>query len=112
MGDEKYYTVQIKGTAYKFRPIPNDDLSMIMFVMNMNATGTKTLQALTRVLATSAGTDQWDAITDLLIAKKVTVEEVTVKLLEKIVGRQSKDKGSGDGPVKGLDVAGKLPSAE
>jgi hypothetical protein len=92
MGDEKQYIVQIKGTAYKFKPIPTDDLSMIAFVINMNATGGKTLQALTRVLATSAGEEQWDAITDLLIAKKVTMEEVTVKLLEKIVGKQRKEK--------------------
>lgn len=92
MGDEKQYIVQIKGTAYKFRPIPADDLSMIVFVMNMNATGGKTLKALTRVLATSAGEEQWDAITDLLISRRVTVEEITVKLLEKIVGKQRKDK--------------------
>lgn len=92
MGDEKQYIVQIKGTAYRFRPIPTDDISMIMFVMNMNASGTKTIQALTRVLATSAGEQQWDAITDLLIAKRVTMEEVTVKLLEKIIAKQAKEK--------------------
>lgn len=91
MGDEKYFTVQVKGTAYRFQPVPQDDLAMIMFVMNMGATGTKTIKAVTKVLSASAGTEQWDAITDRLIAGEVTIKEVTVSLLEKIVKRQKKD---------------------
>lgn len=91
MGDEKYFTVQVKGTAYKFQPISEDDLAMIMFVMNMGATGTKTIKAVTKVLSASAGAEQWDAITDRLIAGEVTIKEVTVSLLEKIVKRQQKD---------------------
>ena len=91
MGDEKYFTVQVKGTAYRFQPIPPDDLAMIMFVMNMGATGTKTIKAVAKVMSVSAGAEQWDAITDRLIAGEVTIKEVTVSLLEKIVKRQKKD---------------------
>lgn len=91
MGDEKYFTVQVKGTAYKFQPISQDDLAMIMFVMNMSATGTKTIKAVTKVLSESAGTEQWDAITDRLISGEVTIKEVSVSLLEKIVKRQKRD---------------------
>lgn len=91
MGDEKQFTVQVKGTAYKFQPIPPDELTMIMFVMNMGATGTKTIKAVTKVLSASAGTEQWDAITDRLIAGEVTIQEVTVSLLEKIIKRQKRD---------------------
>ncbi len=91
MGDEKYFTVQVKGTAYRFQPIPSDDLAMIMFVMNMGATGTKTIKAVAKVLSESAGAEQWDAITDRLIAGEVTIKEVSVSLLDKIVKRQKKD---------------------
>lgn len=55
MGDEKQYTVQIKGTAYRFRPIPQDDLVMVTLVSNMGAHQTKTLKALSKVVASSAG---------------------------------------------------------
>lgn len=96
MGDDKQYTIQLKGTAYRFRPVPQDDLTMVVFVMNMGASGTKTLKALTQVLATSAGAEQWDKITDRLIAGEVTIQEVTVGLLEKIVKRQTKN---GDAPT-------------
>lgn len=91
MGDEKYFTVQVKGTAYKFQPISQDDLAMIMFVMNMSATSTKTIKAVTKVLSESAGAEQWDAITDRLISGEVTIKEVSVSLLEKIVKRQKRD---------------------
>lgn len=91
MGDEKYFTVQVKGTAYRFRPIPSDDLAMVLFVTSMGATETKAIKAVTKVLATSAGAEQWDALTDRLIAGEVTIKEVSVSLLEKIVKRQKKD---------------------
>lgn len=94
MGDEKQYTVQIKGTAYRFRPIPQDDLVMVTLVSNMGAHQTKTLKALSKVVASSAGPEQWDALTDRLIAGEVTIEEITVGVLKRVVERQTKDESA------------------
>ena len=91
MGDEKYYTIQIKGTAYRFRPIPGDDVTKLLVVLNMGASATKSIKALTKALAISAGPEQWDAITDRLINDELTLTEATVGILEKLVKRQSKD---------------------
>lgn len=91
MGDEKYYTIQIKGTAYRFRPLPSDDVTRLLLVLNMGASPAKSFKALSRVLAESAGPEQWDAITDRLIDKELTIPEVTSDIFKKIVSRQAKD---------------------
>lgn len=90
MGDEKLFSVQIKGTAYKFKPIPKEGLTLLMLVMNMGASQTKILKALTKVLGESAGPEQWDAITDRLIDGEVSIEDVSSSLLKTIVKRQTK----------------------
>lgn len=92
MGDEKQYTIQVKGTAYKFKPIPPEDLAMVIVVMNMNASQTKTVKAIAKAVSASAGAEQWDEITDRLIAGEVTLEEVTVGVVKRLIERQAKDK--------------------
>lgn len=92
MGDEKYFTVQIKGTAYRFRPIPTAGLTLLGLVVNMSASQEKILKALTKVLSESAGKEQWDAITDRLIAGELGIEDITGNLLKTIIKRQGKDK--------------------
>jgi hypothetical protein len=96
MDDSKQYTVQIKGTAYRFTPIPSDDFERVVMVMNMNASAPKVLKGLTSILKRSAGDDQWDAITDRLIAQELDIEDVTVKLFRKLIERQSKDQAPAD----------------
>lgn len=90
--DTKRYTIQIKGKAYQFKPIPSEDLSMVIMVLNMGASQTKTLKALSKVVANAAGPEQWDALTDRLIASEVNIEEITVGVMKRLVERQSKDK--------------------
>jgi hypothetical protein len=90
MGDETYYTIQIKGTAYKFKPVPEDDLAMVLTVANMGANQTKILKALNRVLGDSAGEEQWDTITDRLIAKEIKPTEL-YDVLRDIMKRQNED---------------------
>lgn len=97
MGDEKHYTIQIKGTAYKFRPIPDEDAARVVVVANMGATTTKTIKAVMHVLASSAGAEQWDAITDRLITKEVTVGDIGVKLFKTLLQRQRNDAKKEDG---------------
>lgn len=91
MGDEKQYTIQIKGTAYRFKPLPPEDLTMVMAVLNLGASQLKTLKALSTILARAAGPEQWDAITDRLIAGEVDVSDVTVTVFEKLIRRAAKD---------------------
>lgn len=91
MDDTKHYTVQLKGTAYRFKPIPADDLALVIYVINMNVSGAKLLKAVSKILAESAGPEQWDALTDRLISKELDVRELTVGLLERLMKRQGKD---------------------
>lgn len=88
MGDDTYYTIQVKGTAYRFRPIPQDDLVMVLTVTNMGASAVKPLKALTRALADSAGAEQWDELTDRLIVKQVTPQDL-MDLFSELVKRQN-----------------------
>lgn len=91
MGDEKYYTVQLKGTAYRFAPLPADDVKRLLTAMHLNLTGARLIKALTRLLAVSAGEEQWGQITDRFMAKELELEEFTVRLFERLIRRQDKD---------------------
>lgn len=88
---EKYYTIQVKGTAYRFAPIDAKAFETLVMVNNMSASPMKAVKALTQALAKSAGPDQWDEITDRLLAGELEARDVTVTLLEKILKRQAKD---------------------
>lgn len=92
MGDDKQYTIQVKGTAYRFKPIPPEEIERVNVILNMNASPTKTFRMLTRVMAASAGPEQWDELTDLLIEEKVALNEITGELFSKIVKRQIKER--------------------
>ena len=91
MDDTKRYKIQIKGTAYSFSPIPDEDLGKIQVIFNMNASAAKTLKALTRILKNSAGAEQWDALTDRLIDDEIGLEEI-IKPAREILKRQVKDR--------------------
>lgn len=89
--DTKRYKIQIKGTAYTFAPISDDDIGMIHLVFNMNASTAKTLKALTKIMKESTGSQQWDELTDRLIEKEITLEDL-VKPLKELLKRQTKDR--------------------
>lgn len=91
MGDEKYYSIQIKGVAYRFRPMPPEDLERVMMVNSLNLSHLRVLKVLTRVLATAAGPEQWDAITDRYMNQDISLAEMTVDVFRKLVKRQGKD---------------------
>jgi hypothetical protein len=91
MGDDKYYTIQIKGTAYRFAPLQEDDVTRVVTVINMSASPVKSLKVIMKVLAGSAGAEQWDEITDRLISGEVSVEDISGKLFKKLVERQKAD---------------------
>lgn len=95
MGDEKYYTIQVKGTAYRFEPLSQDQLAKFAIVANMGASPNMTIKALTNILGRSAGAEQWDAITNRLILDEITLKDLT-DLFGKLVKRQSKDAPADD----------------
>lgn len=91
MGDEKYYTIQIKGKAYRFKPLSTEDLERVIMIRNMSVSEMKTIRALTRVLSTSAGPEQWDDLTDRYVAKEIDLTDFTVAVFQKLIKRQDKD---------------------
>lgn len=91
MGDEKYYTVQVKGTAYRFRPLEPASLERIALVQSMSVDQAKMIKAITRSLAEAAVGDSWDKLTDRWMAKELTTEESTVGILKVLIDRQKAD---------------------
>lgn len=96
MGDDKYYTIQIKGTAYRFSPLAEDDVARVVTVINMGASPVKSLKVIMKVLSTAAGAEQWDAITDRLIDGELAVEDISGKLFKKLMERQKADQPSAE----------------
>lgn len=98
MGDEKQYTIQVKGTAYRFRPVSDDDLARVQIIFNMNASSHKMIKAITAILRDSLGTEQWDELTDRLISKDLDLSDIVVVPLKKLIEKQLKDRApqSGD----------------
>ena len=91
MGDSKYYTIQIKGKAYRFLPLPTADLERIIMIRNMNVAETKVIKALTKALSASAGPEQWDEITDRYVAGEIELVQFTSDVFQKLIKRQDKD---------------------
>lgn len=91
MGDEKkYYTIQIKGTAYRFEPVSSEDATMLTAVINMNASPVKTIKAMTRVMKRCVGDEQWDTITDRLISNEIDLNDL-MEAFKKLSVKTSKD---------------------
>lgn len=111
MDDTTYFTVQIKGEAYRFKPFPPEDLERVTMIMHLGVSGSKSIRALTRLLAASAGEEQWDKITDRYMNGEITdVQDITVSLFKRLLERQAKAQKSGQ--PKGLDVAATLRPAD
>lgn len=91
MGDEKYYTVQVKGQAYRFRPLAPDSLERIALVQSMSVDQAKIIKAITLALAEASVGDSWGRLTDRWLAKELTIQESTVDLLKTLVDRQKAD---------------------
>lgn len=90
MGDDKNHTIQIKGTAYRFKPMAEADVVRFAVVANMGASHTKTIKAMMRVLGNAAGADQWDVLTDRLIDGEIDVKDLTAAF-SKLIKKQTKD---------------------
>lgn len=92
MGDEqKYYTIQVKGTAYRFAPLEPDDVKKVVIIAQMDPTGMKSFKVLSTVLAKSAGPEQWSELLDRYLAGEVTESEITAQIFGRLIKRQDKD---------------------
>jgi len=102
MDDTRHYTVQIKGTAYRFKPFAADDLERVQTLSLMGA-GTEMIKAAMDMTSTSLGEDQWAAIIARVQAKELVITDI-VSAMKRVAERQGKEpKGA---PVGGgLDVA-------
>ena len=86
--DTRVFKIQVKGTAYSFRPIPEEAVERVALINSLSVSGTKVIKTLTQALAQSAGPEQWDKLTDLWVAGEVSHKEITVGLFEEILKRQ------------------------
>lgn len=91
MGDEKYYTIQVKGEAYRFRPVSSESYERVALVQRMSVDQSKMLQAVTQALSAASVDDAWDKLTDRWVRGDVGTEEATVGLLKTILDRQAAD---------------------
>lgn len=95
MGDEKYFTIQVKGTAYRFTPLPADDIEMVITVLSMGGSLSQSIKALAKGLEPSLGSEQWSALTDRMISKEITVTDLA-KVFQTLLKRQSKGQAPAD----------------
>lgn len=105
MGDDKYYTIQIKGTAYRFRPVTPEAFERIALVQSMSVDQAKVIKAVSQALSTAAMGDAWDKITDRWVSGELTTEQATVGILKTLVDRQKEEKKKPKGEPATADDA-------
>lgn len=88
MDDEKHFTIQVKGTAYRFRPLPDDDVNMVVTVLSMGVGLQHSLKALSQPLSASLGEEQWGQFVGRMVAKELTATDLT-KAFETLLKRQT-----------------------
>lgn len=91
MGDDKYYTIQVKGAAYRFRPLEPASLERIALVQSMSVDQTKVLKSISLALSEASVGESWPKLFDRWLAKEITTEEITVGVLKTLVQRQKDD---------------------
>lgn len=91
MGDEKYYTIQIKGTAYRFKPLPPEDIKRVVMMSQMDPTGMKSFKLLCRILSESCGQETWATLLDRFLEGEVNERELSSDVFNKLLKRQDKD---------------------
>ena len=99
MGDEKqYYTIQVKGTAYRFAPLTPEEIKRVVMISQMDPTGLKSFRVLSQVLAKSAGNEQWGALLDRYIAGELEEVDFTAGVFGRLIKRQGEDERKQQAP--------------
>jgi hypothetical protein len=102
MDDETYFTVQVKGTAYRFRPFETAELTKIQTLSLMGAHA-QMIKAAMDMVSASVGPAQWDALVGRVSAGELVLEDI-VGAMKRVADRQGKQEKRTPGS-KGLDVA-------
>lgn len=91
MDDEtRTYKTQIKGLAYSFAPFAKDDITMIVELSYMGASGSAYTRAAMQVLKGVSEPEQWAALTDRLVSREIGLEDLATAFT-KLFERQVKE---------------------
>lgn len=90
MDDDTYFTVQIKGTAYRFQPFTEVDITMVQTLSAMGASTPQVVKALMDTLSASAGDEQWQALIGRVAAREVDISDL-MSAFKRLVERQGKN---------------------
>lgn len=89
--DTKRYTIQVKGKAYRFRPLDLEELSRIRLLQFMDVSDGVSTKAVMGLLKRSFGEgDEWDAFAMRFVSGEVPLEELK-PILDKLIKRTVKD---------------------
>lgn len=92
MDDEiTQYKTQIKGQAYSFRPFTDDEMALVVELRYMHASGDRYAMVIMGQLKDASEPDQWDSLTDRLVAREISLEDV-LAAFKKLFERQLKAK--------------------
>ncbi|MFI8294026.1 hypothetical protein ACIGBL_33310 [Streptomyces sp. NPDC085614] len=90
MDDTKTFKIQLKGKAYDWRPITSEQLERLQLVIAMQASNERMLRVVARILAESAGPEQWETLSDRIVDGEISMSEL-LDHLQKVAARQAKD---------------------
>jgi hypothetical protein len=94
--DTKRYTLQIKGIAYRFKPIDLDEVAKLKLLSLMEASPDMSVKAVMRILKNAMDdAEAWDGFTDRIVRGAIPLEELT-PVFEKLMKRTLKDAKSSD----------------
>jgi hypothetical protein len=80
--DDTQKKIQIKGTAYSFRPFTDDELTLVVELRYLNPSNDRYMRTVMKMLADAGGEEQWDAITDRLVARELRLDDLTAAFLK------------------------------
>lgn len=90
MDETKRYTLQIKGTAYKFAPLDLEEVGRLQILSQMNVSDKLTVKSTMGLLKTSLGEAEWDALAMRFVSGEVPLTELK-PVFEKLMKRTLKD---------------------
>lgn len=90
MDENKRYTLQIKGTAYKFAPLDLEAVGRLRIMSQMNVSDNLTVKSTMGLLRASLGDDEWDALAMRFVSGDVPLSELK-PVFEKLLKRTLRD---------------------
>ena len=89
--DTKQYTIQVKGTAYKFKPLDLEAVNRLQVISLMDASPGVMTKGMLRLIKLSMGDEQWDDLATRVMTGEVELQKELNPLADKLVKRTVKD---------------------